>query len=107
MNIKKFVLSYYSNATEDFYIKEITKPREALSLHSHEYYQIYYVKSGKLIHLLENNSAELKARDVFIIPPNMPHCIKTEAKAILDLELVEVPENVEEAINSLYADKNR
>ena len=77
MDIKKFVLSYYSNATEDFHIKEITKPKEALYLHSHEYYQIYYLKSGKLIHHLEKSSAELKARDVFIIPPNLPHYIET------------------------------
>ena len=48
MDIKKFVLSYYSNATEDFHINEITKPGEALSLHNHEYYQIYYLKSGRL-----------------------------------------------------------
>lgn len=52
MNVKKFVLSYYSNATADFHIKEITKPQEALSLHNHDYYQIYYLKSGRLIHHL-------------------------------------------------------
>ena len=106
MDIKKFVLSYYSNATEDFYIKEITKPREALTLHSHEYYQIYYVKSGKLIHLLENNSAELKARDVFIIPPNMPHCIKTEAKDLCFYSISFMPSYISEIIksNKLIAD---
>lgn len=82
MDIKKFVLSYYANATEDFHIKEITKPHEALSLHSHDYYQIYYLKSGRLIHHLESVSAELKARDVFIIPPNLPHYIETLSKDV-------------------------
>jgi AraC-like DNA-binding protein len=82
MDIKKFVLSYYSNATEDFHIKKIDKPQEALSLHSHDYYQIYYLKSGRLIHHLENVSAELKAGDVFIIPPNLPHYIETASKDV-------------------------
>ena len=83
MDIKKFVLSYYSNATEFFHIKEITKPKEALSLHSHEYYQIYYLKSGKLIHHLGDGCAELKARDVFIIPPDLPHYIEKASKDVL------------------------
>ncbi len=82
MDIKKFVLSYYSNATQDFHIKEITKPQEALFLHQHEYYQIYYLKSGRLIHHIENTSAELKARDVFIIPPNLPHYVEKASKDV-------------------------
>ena len=106
MDIKKFVLSYYSNATEDFYIKEITKPREALSLHTHEYYQIYYVKSGKLTHSLENGSAELKARDVFIIPPNMPHYIKTESKDLCFYSICFMPSYIIDIVksNKLVAD---
>ena len=82
MNIKKFVLSYYSNATEDFHINEITKPHEALSPHSHDYYQIYYIKAGRLIHHIDGVSAELKARDVFIIPPNLAHYVEVASKEI-------------------------
>ncbi len=82
MDIKKFVLSYYSNATEDFHIKEITNPQESLSLHNHEYYQIYYLKSGRLIHHLESGNAKLNARDVFIIPPNLPHYIEKASKDV-------------------------
>ena len=82
MDIKTFVLSYYSNATEDFHIKIVDKPREALSLHSHDYYQIYYLKSGRLIHHLENADAELKAGDVFIIPPSLPHYIETVSREV-------------------------
>ena len=36
------------------HIKEITNPKESLSLHNHDYYQIYYLKHGRLIHHLEN-----------------------------------------------------
>lgn len=76
MNVKKFVLSYYENATEDFHITRISSPKEALHLHSHNYFQIYYVISGRLTHHLENSTAELAAGDIFILPPNRPHYIE-------------------------------
>lgn len=100
MDIKKFVLSYYSNATEDFHIKEITKPQEALSLHNHDYYQIYYLKNGRLIHHLETGSAELKARDVFIIPPNMPHYIETASKNVCFYSISFMPGYITEIVRS-------
>ena len=106
MDIKKFVLSYYSNATEDFHINEITKPGEALSLHNHEYYQIYYLKSGRLIHHLETGSAELKTRDVFIIPPNLPHYIETASKDLCFYSISFMPSYIAENIktNKFVAD---
>lgn len=82
MNVKKFVLSYYENATDDFHITRISSPKEALSLHSHNYFQIYYVISGKLTHHLENSTAKLTAGDVFILPPNQPHYIETPDGAV-------------------------
>ena len=82
MNVKKFVLSYYKNATNDFYIMRITSPKEALHLHSHNYFQIYYVISGRLTHHLENSMAELTAGDIFILPPNQPHYIDTPGKDV-------------------------
>ena len=106
MDIKKFVLSYYSNATEDFHIKEITKPGEALSLHNHDYYQIYYIKNGRLIHHLETGSAELKARDVFIIPPNLPHYIETASKDLCFYSISFMPSYIAENVktNKFVAD---
>ena len=100
MDIKKFVLSYYTNATKEFHIKEITKPQEALSLHKHAYYQIYYLKSGKLIHHLASGSAQLKARDVFIIPPNLPHYIETVSKDVCFYSISFMPEFLTEIIRS-------
>lgn len=76
MNVKKFVLSYYKNATDDFHITRITSPKEALHLHSHNYFQIYYLVSGRLIHHLENTTASLAAGDIFILPPNQAHYIE-------------------------------
>ena len=100
MDIKKFVLSYYSNATGDFHIKEITKPQEALLLHNHEYYQIYYLKSGRLIHHLETDSASLKARDVFIIPPDLPHYIEAASKDLCFYSISFMPGYIADSIKS-------
>ena len=76
MDIRKFVLSFYENATSDFHITRITAPREALQIHSHDYFQIYYVIRGPVTHHLENSTAELTSGDMFILPPNQPHYIE-------------------------------
>lgn len=82
MDIKKFVLSYYKNATKDFHINHVTHPQEALRLHSHDYYQVYFILAGQLIHHTENGSAPLSYGEVFIIPPDMPHYIEAEANTV-------------------------
>ena len=82
MNNKKFVLSYYQNATDDFHVTRITEPREALELHSHDYFQMYYVLGGRLLHHVENSTAELVAGDVFILPPNVPHYIEKREEKV-------------------------
>ena len=82
MDVKKFVLSYYKNATDDFYISRIDRPQEALRLHSHGYYQIYYIRRGKLIHHLQNGTAALIAGDVFILPPDLAHFIENTPEGV-------------------------
>jgi len=76
MDAKKFVLTYYKNATENFHITRLTAPQEALNLHSHNYYQIYYLVSGTIRHHVGNSTAKMTAGDVFILPPNLPHYIE-------------------------------
>ena len=66
MDIKKFVLLYYKGAAKDFYISRIKNPTEALKLHTHSYFQIYYSNSGKMTHFLDNGSVLLAHGDVFM-----------------------------------------
>ena len=82
MDIKKFVLSYYENASDSFFITQITEPKDALSMHSHGYYQLYYVLSGRLVHHVEDFTAELSGGDVFILPPDVPHYIEKKEKSV-------------------------
>lgn len=77
MDVKKFVLSYYETATENFHITQISRPTEALNLHSHNYFQVYYIVQGTLTHHLNENQAKLSKSDVFILPPDIPHYIES------------------------------
>ncbi len=82
MDVKNLVLSYYKNATTDFHITRITTPQEALRPHRHPYFQVYYVVRGSLIHHIADSLATLKAGDVFILPPDLPHHIEAPGKDV-------------------------
>jgi len=82
MNIKKFVLSYYKNSTENFHIQKLEKTIEARMPHTHEYFQIYFISKGKLVHHIEGESAQLNQGDMFIIPPGIAHYISPTPGAV-------------------------
>lgn len=106
MDVKKFVLSYYENATSNFHITRISSPKEALHIHSHNYFQIYYVISGRITHHLEKSTAVLTSGDIFILPPNQPHYIETVDGEVDFYSLSFMPDyfqNVKEA-NKLILD---
>lgn len=92
MDIKKFVLSYYKGAAKDFHISRITNPTEALKLHTHNYFQIYYINSGKMTHHLNAGFAHLSHGDVFILPPDVPHYISVEEGKVDFYSLSFIPE---------------
>ena len=75
MREKHFILSYYKNADSGIHIQKITDSAEAQKTHSHEYFQIYYVLQGSLVHITENTSSRLVKGDAFIVPPNCRHSI--------------------------------
>ena len=82
MDIKNFVLSYYSNAAENFHIQKVVHTYEAKKPHTHEYFQIYYIANGCLTHFIENKSSKLYQGDMFIIPPGVMHYISTETNTV-------------------------
>ena len=82
MDIKNFVLSYYNNSAENFHIQKVEKAYEAKKTHTHEYFQIYYIAKGGLIHFIENKSSKLWRGDMFIIPPGVVHYISPEENTV-------------------------
>lgn len=72
---KNFVLSYYNNSTEDFHIHKVTKSTEAQKPHTHDYFQIYYIIKGTLLHYVGSEHSLLTHGNMFIIPPKVSHHI--------------------------------
>ncbi len=82
MNIKNLLLSYYNNSAENFHIQKVEKAYQARKPHTHEYFQIYYIKEGSLMHIMENKSSKLSQSDMFIIPPGVMHYISPEPDTV-------------------------
>ena len=78
MDIKNFGLSHYTNSAENFHIQKAENAYEAKKPHTHEYFQIYYISKGSLIHYMENKSSRLHQSDMFIIPPDVMHYISPD-----------------------------
>jgi len=76
VNVRNFVLSFYSNTSDGVHIQRVEKPREAKSLHTHAYYQIYYIAKGALTHYMGAETSYLCAGDMFIVPPGVAHRIE-------------------------------
>ena len=82
MDKKNFVLSYYKNSAENFHIHMVSNSVEAKKPHTHDFFQIYYIMKGALLHYVENESSRLVQGDMFIIPPGAIHYIKPDADAV-------------------------
>lgn len=53
---------------------EITAPHQSGdTLHSHDYFQIWYVTKGNCIHTVEGQEYKMLVGDAFLLPPNVTH----------------------------------
>ncbi len=75
MDIKNFVLSYYKNSTENFHIHKVEKSVEAQKPHTHDYFQIYYIIKGSLLHYVGDKYSLLSHGNMSIVPPKTTHHI--------------------------------
>ena len=101
---KHFVLEYYKNASEGIHIQKVHNSSEAKKVHAHEYFQIYYIEKGSLIHYVDDDSARLVVGDMFIIPPGVKHRISEDEETVfysLSFMLDALPQNSSLAIDFL------
>lgn len=82
LDIKNFILSYYSNSNENFHIHKVGSSVEARKPHTHDYFQVYYVSRGTLVHFLGDSSSRLSHGDMFIVPPGVTHYIIPDRDAV-------------------------
>lgn len=62
MLLRDFEIYYYSD-------KEISR----VNLHAHDYYEFYFFLEGNVSMIIDSVPYPLKAGDVILIPPNVPH----------------------------------
>ena len=82
MDPKRFVLSYYKNSIENFHIQRKKESSEAEKLHSHEYFQIYFIIKGGITHYVGEQSSVLNRGDMFIIPPDTAHRVSFKSGTV-------------------------
>ncbi len=79
---EQFHMSRMFRAGEFCKIYAIESPQQSGEiLHSHDYYQIWYVTRGECTHFIENQKHEMTAGDAFILPPNLMHRIEIGDKS--------------------------
>lgn len=59
-----------------FYIGRYTESDLTKKVHNHEFIQIYFIKSGTLRHVIDNEASLLVKGDMFIIPPEVRHYVE-------------------------------
>ena len=101
--MKNFMLSYYKNTFEGVHIQRVEKSLEAQKPHTHDYFQIYYIIKGSLLHYTEKDCSFLSQSDMFIIPPGKSHYIaKADNASFYSFSFY--PESLRLDLNSLAFD---
>lgn len=75
----KYLSIHYGAAKSScFNVHKSSGTTGAKKLHYHDFFQIYFIKEGVLVHHSENESIELVAGDCFIVPPFFNHYISAK-----------------------------
>ncbi len=73
---------YHSEADifreEHQYIHTYLHPNYHYKLHSHQFYEINIIATGRGRHYIENTSLDIAAGDIFVIPPDVLHGYDSE-----------------------------
>lgn len=69
----KFHCDDKNNFYDGFSVHAFTYREYSIEMHSHDFYEVNIVLSGKGIHCIENNRASVRTGDVFVIPPMVAH----------------------------------
>lgn len=60
-----------------FFIRKYPAKDLTSFFHRHEYMQINYIYRGKGVHMVNHGEFDIVKGDIFVIPPYVPHCIKS------------------------------
>lgn len=78
------------------------KPEISKELHRHAYMQINYIYYGKVKHIINNHVFNLIKGDIFVIPPYIPHSIRSYNKQESEVyEFEFVPEFINQSFGNM------
>lgn len=74
MEVKEFKLDYFINSGDKFHLAKITiSSRNDLSLHIHNYYELFWIQEGSGLHHINGETLELNQGDLIMIRPSDRH----------------------------------
>ena len=76
--MKKELFPNYNDVLDNIHIQYLENTQRTKELHTHPFFQIFFLIKGKLTHHINNMSADMSIGEMAIIPPNIPHCISLE-----------------------------
>lgn len=95
----KIEITRYSDI--GFFARKYNTKENFSPLHCHDFLQINYISEGECIHFLDNKNYDVKKGDIFVIPPDIPHCIKKKencSATIYEIELT--PNFINNSVNT-------
>lgn len=98
--IKLLKMSDNRHGDLPFYLRRY-KPGKNGELHRHLYMQINYVYQGKVKHIINNSEFDVIKGDIFVIPPYIPHCIKSDDSDGEIFEFEFVPEFINQSFENI------
>ena len=74
----KHTFPNFNDVSNDIYIQYVENSQRTEEPHAHPFFQIFFLIKGKLIHHINNLSADMSIGEMAIIPPGVMHCISLE-----------------------------
>ena len=72
----------HENATDGLilnHLKYVSPKKDAMAIHTHNDYELLYILSGDVTHIIENRKYKLKKDDLVIIKPNSYHFVQVDS----------------------------
>lgn len=73
--MQKLKFPNLNDIKDDFFIQYVNNEQRTEKEHTHQFFQIFFLVQGKLVHNINGVSAEMSLGEMTIIPPNVKHCI--------------------------------
>lgn len=105
MSVKKFLLKNFIRGDEAFHLARITiHSRHDLSLHWHNFAEIFWVESGHGTHLINGRKIQLEPGDLVMIRPTDQHTFNSARGGLTLMNLAFSMETLHHLRNRYFAD---